>query len=162
MSDQVLTPICGLALVVALCTGAPLVVAGSCDSGDIQRDISCLKRLGISIDQFTEEYLQWVSDLQAELTALNQEAARCSILRLRYEEDQSLNVLKQIQLRCEGDWLEDRLRRFNAIREDYLVTKARYQQIREYYDTAKELLGLIESRQARLEREYAQSRRTAP
>lgn len=148
-----------LVMLLSICLLVPAAYAQRCDTENIQSGIACLMRLGISIDQFTDEYLQWVSDLQAKLEELNLEEARCSALRQRHEEDPTLSVLKQISLQCEGKWLEDRVHRFNRIKEDYLAVKERYQAIRRQYDIAKELLALIDERQRRLEREYGQSSR---
>jgi hypothetical protein len=158
MNIDGMTHIARGALLILMLALPAAACAEICESEDIGADIVCLKRLGISIDKFTEQYLHWVSDLKAKLEELNRESGRCSVLRFRYEENQDLSLLSQIRDRCEGPWLEDRLKRFNAIRTQYTQTKARYEKIRELYDTAKELLELIEGRQERLEREYEESR----
>ncbi len=147
-------------VLLILMLSLPIAASGEvCQSEDIRAEIACLKRIGISIDKFTEEYLQWVSALQAKLQEFNQESARCSVMRLRYEQNQDLGLLRQVRENCEGPWLEDRLKRFNAIRKQYTETKGRYEEIRKLYDLAKELLDVIEERQQGLEREYGESRR---
>ncbi len=144
-------------IVLALLLSAPLADAGpSCQSDNLQAEIACLKDLGISIDRFMEEYLHLVTDLRAKLAELNAESARCAELRRSYQDYRDSLLLSKIESLCEGEWLENRVRRFNQIRKHYESAKARYERIRELYGTAKELLAVIESRQANLEREYAE------
>ncbi|KOR29175.1 hypothetical protein TI03_02970 [Achromatium sp. WMS1] len=126
-----------------------------CQHININQQIHCLKELGVSVDEFTEAYLRWVTDLKTQLEKFNQEEAKCSILRWRAERYREPDVLSEIQKKCEGPLLEDRLQRFNAMKNNYIVTKQRYEQIKQYYAIARELLDILETRQQQLENEYS-------
>ncbi|KOR30439.1 hypothetical protein TI05_14000 [Achromatium sp. WMS3] len=141
---------------IIIIANLPLIAYSEvCQYENIGLQIKCLKNLGVSVDKFTEAYLRWVSDLKKQLEAFNNEAAKCSVLRWRLEQDvYNPTISKEIKEKCEGPMLEDRLRRFNAMRNNYIITKQRYEKIKHYYNIAKELLEVLETRQRQLEYEY--------
>jgi len=137
----------------------PLTSKGEeiCQSNNLGQDIACLRQLGMSIDKYTEEYLTWVKDMKAQLEKFNNDSANCIILRKRQEAYPDFKVLQTIREKCEGPWLEDRLRRFDSIRDTYDSTRQRYERLRELYNVANEILNALDARQKDLEREYERS-----
>jgi len=133
---------------------------GICESDNLEQDIQCLEEMGYQIDAFFTEYLRWAEDVRTKAKELAQEEADCLGLKIRYEQNVDLTLLKNIRNKCEGPWLADRTSRFNDVADQYVRLKAVYGEIKTYYDSAKDVLRIIEARQRRVEADYERAKST--